>query len=146
MGDFMICTFFGHRDAPQGIEDTLRKILLDLIKSKKVNILYVGNQGDFDFMVKSVLKDLGAKYYVVLPYLPTKVDAFDSYDYTKTIFPDDLETTPPKFAISKRNLWLIEKSDIVVTYVTKTFGGAFTFKQQAIKKGKTVIELSDINI
>lgn len=41
---------------------------------------------------------------------------------------------------------MIEKSDIVVTYVTKSFGGAHTFKQQAIKKGKTVIEISEMDI
>lgn len=142
----MICTFFGHRDAPQGIEDTLRKILLDLIKNKKVSMFYIGNQGNFDFMVKKVLKELGAKYYIVIPYMPTKTDPLDTFDYSQTIYPDGLENTPPKFAISKRNMWLIEKSNVVVTYVTKTYGGAFAFKQQAIKKGKTVIELSEADI
>lgn len=141
----MICTFFGHRDAPQGIEDTLRKILLELIKNKKVDMFYIGNQGNFDFMVKRVLKELGAKYYVVISYMPTKTDPLDPFDYSQTIYPDGLENTPPKFAISKRNMWLIEKSDVVVTYVTKTYGGAFAFKQQAIKKGKTVVELSETN-
>lgn len=142
----MICTFFGHRDAPKCVEDKLRHVLLDLINSKNVIMFYIGNQGAFDFMVKKVLRELGAKYYVILAYMPSKTDIFDTLDYSETIFPNGLENTPPKFAISKRNMWLIEKSDIVVTYVTKTYGGAFAFKQQAIKKGKTVIELSETDI
>lgn len=44
--------------------------------------------------------------------------------------------TPPKFAISKRNRWMIEHSDIVVTYVKYHFGGAAQWKVLAEKKGK----------
>ena len=36
---------------------------------------------------------------------------------------------------------MIEQADIVVTYVTHSFGGAAQFKEMAEKQGKTVIEL-----
>lgn len=139
----MICTFFGHRDAPAEVEDILKGVLIDLTKNNNISLFYVGNQGGFDSIVKRVLEGLGVKYYVVLAYMPGKIDPICPIDYSKTIYPEGLENTPPKFAITKRNNWMIEKSDLVITYVTKSFGGAYNFKQKAIKKGKTVVEISE---
>ena len=35
---------------------------------------------------------------------------------------------------------MLGKSDIVVTYVTRNFGGAWEFKQMAEKMNKTIVE------
>ena len=78
-------------------------------------------------------------YSVVLAYLPTKKSEYD--DHTNSILPEGIETAPKRFAISYRNKWMVEQSDIVVTYVTHSFGGAAQFKEMAEKQGKTVIEL-----
>ena len=140
----MVCTFFGHKDTPKEIEPTLRSTLIDLIENKNVNVFYVGNNGNFDTMVRRQLEDLSQTYpityNVVLAYLPTTKSEYD--DYTNTILPEGIETAPKRFAISWRNKWMIEQSDIVVTYVTHTFGGAAQFKEMAKRQGKTVIELS----
>ena len=141
----MICTFFGHKDTPKEIEPTLRTTLIDLIENKNVTVFYVGNNGNFDTMVRRQLEDLShtypITYSVVLAYLPTKKSEYD--DYTNTILPEGIETAPKRFAISYRNKWMIQQSDIVVTYVTHGFGGAAQFKDMAKKLGKTVIELSE---
>ena len=139
----MVCTFFGHKDTPKEIEPTLRSTLIDLIENKNVNIFYVGNHGNFDAMVRRQLEDLSntypITYNVVLAYLPAKKSEYD--DYTNTILPDGIETVPKRFAISYRNKWMIGQSDVVVTYVTHSFGGAAQFKEMAERQGKTVIEL-----
>ena len=141
----MVCTFFGHKDTPKEIEPTLRTTLIDLIENKNVTVFYVGNNGNFDSMVHRQLEDLShtypITYNVVLAYLPTKKSEYD--DYTNTILPEGIETKPKRFAISYRNKWMVEQSDIVVTYVTHNFGGAAQFKALAEKQGKTVIELSE---
>lgn len=137
----MICTFFGHRDAPWWVKEKLKDVICDLAENKGVKMFYVGNQGAFDYMVKQVLNELGLKYYIVLAYMPTKLHDLDTKDYSDTIYPEGLEKTPPKFAIDKRNRWMIEKSDYVVCFVTKTFGGAAKYKQIAINKNKIVIDL-----
>lgn len=54
----MICTFFGHRDTPESIKPLLREVLLDLIENQEVKQFYVGNQGNFDAMVRSLLAEL----------------------------------------------------------------------------------------
>ena len=116
----MVCTFFGHKDTSKEIEPTLRSTLIDLIENKNVTVFYVGNNGNFDTMVRRQLEDLSQifpiTYSVVLAYLPTKKNKYENL--TSTIYPEGLETVPKRFAISWRNKWMIQQSDIVVTYVT----------------------------
>ena len=141
----MVCTFFGHKDTPKEIEPTLRSTLIDLIENKNVNVFYVGNNGNFDTMVRHQLEDLSQTYpitySIVLAYLPTEKNKYD--DLTNTIYPEGLETVPKRFAISWRNKWMLQQSDVVVTYVTHTYGGAWQFKEISVRQGKIVVDLSE---
>ena len=142
MGD-LCCTFFGHRDAPGEIRPKLHDVLFDLIENEGVARFYVGNQGNFDAMVYGVLGELqkthDIRVDIVLAYLPVKKDLV--CEHAPTILPEGIETVPRRFAIEYRNKWMIEQSDIVVTYVRRSFGGAAKFKALAERKGKTVISL-----
>ena len=141
----MTVTLFGHKDTPKEIEPTLRSTLIDLIENKNITVFYVGNNGNFDTMVRRQLEDLSQTYLitysVVLAYLPTKKSEYD--DFTDTIYPEGIETVPKRFAISWRNKWMIKQADFVVTYVTHGFGGAAQFKELAERQGKTLIELTE---
>ncbi len=138
----MICTFFGHRDAPETIKVTLRTILIDLIENKDVNMFYVGNNGAFDRIARELLKEFKKthkiNYYVILAYIPQKTD---NNDYSDSIYFDELNSKPYKARIVERNKLMINKSDIVVTYVTHITGGAYEFKALAERKGKIVINI-----
>ncbi len=141
----MVCTFFGHSDAKKDIIPILRNTIENLIIEQNVKMFLVGNQGNFDYIVKDILKEIKEiykqiDYKVVLAYIPFK-NEFELEDYSDTLYPDGLEKTPLKFAISKRNEWLINESDIVITYVRYCFGGAAKFKELAEKKGKIVINI-----
>ena len=57
------CTFFGHHDCPSSIKPKLREILIDLVENHTVDMFYVGQQGAFDGIVRSVLKR----------YIPTSI-------------------------------------------------------------------------
>ena len=141
----MTVTFFGHKDTPKNIEPTLKATLVDLIENHGATEFYVGNNGNFDTMVRHQLEELSHTYSItcniVLAYLPVKKSEYD--DYTNTIYPEGIETVPKRFAISYRNKWMIRQSDVVVTYVTRTHGGAWQFKALAERQGKMVIELSE---
>lgn len=122
----------------------MQSTLIDLIENKNVDSFYVGNQGDFDIMVRSNLKSLRIIYpyiscYVVVAYKPNKKL---SNDYLEYIYPDELKNIFPKYAIIERNNWMINKSDYVVTYVENSVGGAARFKSVSEKKGLTVINLA----
>lgn len=79
----MVCTFFGHKDTPKETEPTLRSTLIDLIENKNVTVFYVGNNGNFDTMVRRQLEDLSytypITYSVVLAYLPTEKNKYDIF-------------------------------------------------------------------
>ncbi len=142
----LTCTFFGHKDTPKEIEPTLKSTLIDLIENKNVYNFYVGNNGNFDHMVKYTLIKLNKiypiSYAVVLAYLPGKKRNPEEENPTDTILPDGIETVPRKFTISYRNKWMIEHSDYVVTYVNHTIGGAVRFKELAEKKKRVVINIA----
>ena len=141
----MTVTFFGHKDTPKNIEPTLRTTLVDLIENHGADVFYIGNNGNFDTMVRRQLENLSQtypiSYNIVLAYIPTKKIEYDSF--TNTLLPEGIETVPKRFAISYHNKWMVEQSDVVVTYVTHSFGGAAQFKAMAERQGKTVIELSE---
>ena len=137
----MTCTFFGHRSVPKEKEPALRLVLTDLIENKNATVFYVGNQGEFDAMVLRQLEDLSKtytiKYYVVLAYMPGKNDTPDEH----SILPEGIETVPRRFAINYRNKWMINKSDVVVSYVIYPTSGAGKYKDVAKKSGKTIVEI-----
>ena len=140
------CTFFGHRDCPSSIKPKLREVLINLIENHAVDIFYVGQQGAFDDIVRSVLKELASvyphiRYAVVLERLPLKRDEFDTRDYSDTMLPEGIETVHPRFAISWRNKWMIKQSDYVTTYITHSWGGAAQFAEQAERQHKLIIKL-----
>lgn len=141
-----ICTFFGHSLITKDIYNELKKTLINLIVKENVKKFYVGNHGDFDHIVHSVLIELSKiydiNYYVVLAYIPGKKYDPEDNSPSDTILPDGIEKIIPKFAISYRNKWMIEQSDFVVTYVTHDYGGAAQFRDKAIKIGKTVININ----
>ena len=141
------CTFFGHHDCPSSIKPKLREVLIDLIENRDVDMFYVGQQGAFDGIVRSVLKELVSvypyiRYAVVLERLPTKRNEFDTRDYSDTMLPEGIETVHPRFAISWRNKWMIKQSDYVVTYITHSWGGAAQFAELAEKQKKIIVPLT----
>ena len=141
------CTFFGHRDCPSSIKPKLLEVLIDLIENHGVDMFYIGRQGVYDGIVRSVLKELVSvyphiNYAVVLERIPQKRDEFDARDYSDTVLPEGIETVHPRFAISWRNKWMIRQSDYVVTYITHSWGGAAQFAEIAKRQKKTVINLA----
>ena len=54
---------------------------------------------------------------------------------------DGLETAPRRFAISKRNNWMIQHSSFAICYVHKITGGAAKFREKAERKGLKVIDV-----
>lgn len=142
----MVCCFLGHKEVPERVRDELYKTISSLVEEGVLSFL-VGNQGGFDNMVLSVLRNLKTiypeiDYQIVLAYMPQNKDLSYSYYSWETCYPEGLELVPPRFAISHRNRWMIQKSDIVICFVTHTWGGAAQFVELAYKKRKRVINLA----
>ena len=143
----MTCAFFGHKESPDSIKPLLEEEIRKLIENEGYEEFLVGNQGRFDAMVYTTLKRLQSEYpsircYVVLAYMPGRNTEYTTIDYTDTIFPEGLETVPRRFAISRRNKWIVENSNAVICYVNHTWGGAYQAVTLAERKKLTVINLT----
>ena len=143
-----VCTFFGHKDTPETIAPVLQTVLIDLIEHEHVTLFYIGNHGTFDLLVKNQLYQLKKRYptiqtVIVLAYLPINQSSKKAENDLETIYPEGMEHVHPKYAIIKRNRWMLDQSDYVITYVTHSWGGAAQFASLAQKKGKVVINLSN---
>lgn len=140
----MICAFFGHHDCPDSIKPRLFEAIKKQIE-QGTRCFYVGNHGKFDTMVLSCLRMLksdyaGIRYAVVLAYLPTDPNA---YLPDETIFPEGIESVPKRFAIDFRNRWMANRSDTVISYISRSWGGAAKYVKKARNRGATIINLAE---
>ena len=144
----MVCTFFGHSDSYGVDEAVLRRTVEDLIL-QGVDTFYVGNHGYFDSIVFSCLKKLKDIYphislAVVLAYLPRQNESYDIYQ-GYSMYPE-IEEGPQRFAVERRNKWMIQKSDWCIVNIDRTFGGAYKFARMAKRRGLQVINLGNAAI
>ena len=103
--------------------------------------LYVGRNGDFDTMVASAVKrcqkvygTVNSSLVLVIPYAVADMDLLEKF-YDEIWLPEELYKVHYKSAITKRNEWFVEHSDLLVAYVEKDNGGAAVCLKKAEKKG-----------
>ncbi len=142
----MTCTFFGSRAVSANITEKLRMTVIELIEGRGVNEFFVGNQGEYDQMVQRVLSEVcprypRVRYSVVLAYLPEKRKGDVHVEWDKTVYPEAPAFVPPRYAILKRNRWMLDKSHVVVCHATNVGRGAWKFRGLALKLGKEVIDI-----
>jgi hypothetical protein len=141
----MTCTFFGHRDCPSDVYGKLYDTIVYLIENQGVNTFWVGEEGGFDRMVQRVLLEVQGQYpniacfAVKAYYNPQKTD---ERSLLQSIYPECLEAVPKRFAIDRRNRYMIEMSEVVITYVRTSIGGAAKFVEIAVRKKKRVINIA----
>jgi uncharacterized phage-like protein YoqJ len=142
----MIVTFCGHSDVyqPDAVKNWLRVVVSHLIEAG-AETFYLGGYGSFDSLAATVVREKKALYpeiesVLVIPYLDKGWD-HDRYD--SSIYPG-LENVPPRFTISKRNQWMVNEADVVVAYVTHSWGGASKTLVYARRKKKEIILYPDL--
>ena len=145
----MVCTFFGHSEC-FGLDAAILRSAIEEIIKQGITEFVVGNHGQFDSMVFSCLQELNKEYleisyFVALAYLPTHKQGYDIY-HGHSFYPEGQEIGPAKFAIERRNCYLIDSADICLCYVNHTFGGAYKFARMAKNRGLQVINLSSLVI
>ena len=138
----MICTFFGHKNAGSDVKEKIKHTVESLIDDGVLDY-YVGNNGNFDYYVQAVLAEIMKKneevrLTVVLSHLDERAMVADQ---ECTLFPEGLEIALPRFAISKRNDWLIKNSQIAVIYVNNSFSNSYKLMEKARKKGLEIINI-----
>ena len=137
----MTVTFCGHGDTPDTPQ--LRQWLQSAITVQIQNgatQFYLGGYGQFDAIAASTVWSIKKDYpwirsVLVLAYLSQKhIPAH----YDDTIYPP-LENVPKQLAILRRNQWMVDSSDVVISCVHRAWGGAAQTCQYAKRKGKMVL-------
>ena len=105
---------------------------------------YLGGYGAVDNLAASVLREQKKRHpqiqlILVLAYLNA---GQDTSGYDGTLYPP-LETVPRRFAIPRRNRWMVDAADVVVACVLHDWGGAAATLRYARQKGKRIISYKD---
>ena len=145
----MIITFCGHSNfkANKNDEIILLNLLEEISKGKPIDF-YLGGYGNFDLFVKNCVKKFKANHpnvnvIFVTPYLNKWLDNRKDYlkrEYDKIVYPE-IESVPLKFAILKRNEWMVNQADYLICYVSTHYGGAYNTLLYAHKHNKPYINL-----
>lgn len=137
----MTVTFTGHSklNGSDPVKQWLENTVEQLIQRGAVDFL-LGGYGEFDHLSAKVVNSMKKDYPNITSYLviPSLDRNFNNKLYTDSIFPP-LENVPPRFALSKRNQWMMDEADVVVAYVLHSWGGAATSLEYAIKKKREII-------
>ena len=145
----MIVTFCGHKEKyySSALTDALERRLRDILETDPRAVFYLGDYGDFDLTCNRVLRDLQGEYphlrrIFVTPYLAPNYAHLNLHaeHYDEVLYPFT-EKVMPRFAISKRNRWMVDQADLVIACVDYGFGGAAATLRYALGKGKRIVNL-----
>ncbi len=146
----MIITFFGHSDFVR--TDEYEQKLLSVLEERVGNSpadMYLGGYGNFDSFALECCKKYKQTHpnitlIFVTPYLNASYQ-LNHLNFLKTVYDTiiypEIENKPPKFAISHRNKYMAENADLVICYITRTRGGAYSAYKYAERKGKEIFNL-----
>ena len=139
----MTVTFCGHSQVANStaVAAALAKIIDDLIAEGADEFL-LGGYGEFDTMAAVAVRNAKKNHpsiraTLVIPYIDRD---YDPALYDGSLYPP-LETVPRRYAISKRNEWMVANSDVVVTCIQHSWGGAATTLKYAERKKKRIISV-----
>ena len=150
----MKIAFFGHSflQNQDSVFLSVEKAILENTCNTDFITFYCGGYGDFDNICASVCRKIkkrlkNTELIFVTPYITEsyqeRLNFFMKENLFDSIVDPPLEAVPLKFAIIKRNEWMIREADLVITYISHSFGGAYKSMRYAQRKKKRVINLAE---
>ena len=150
----MIITFVGHSKMQTNdhLADRLEEAIRENLPMKDKFSFYCGGYGDFDNLCAKVCRDIAAErknceVLLITPYLTEsqqkKLSEIQKTKLYDNILYPPIENVPPRFAILKRNEWMINEADFVIAFVSHTYGGAYKTLNFAKRKHKRILNLAE---
>jgi len=147
-------TFAGHREVYQSDIPHRLDALLDKLAAEQDELtFYVGGMGEFDSLAASAVRGLKHRHpekqislVLVEPYMKQSINEEGEYLhslYDDIWVPSELAGVHYKKAITERNRVMVQYSDVVITYLHRDFGGAYTTTKYAKKLGKEIYNVAD---
>ena len=145
----MVITFCGHSNYSYNAENEnlMLSLFEEVIGGESVEF-FLGGYGGFDAFAyrcakKYKAKHANAKIILVTPYIDKWLEDRKDYlqhAYDEIVYPN-IENAPKKFAVIKRNEWMVNQSDYIFCYVETHYGGAYKTLLYAFKHGKKFFNL-----
>lgn len=148
-------SFFGHRELDNSIqiEQDMERTVRELIRNEEYVEFLVGRSGAFDILAASVVRRVNAaldrkntSLVLVLPYMTAEVrsnmDSFSAY-YDEIQICSAAEKAHFKAAIQIRNREMVDRSDLIISYILRRSGGAYQTVRYAKSRGKKIINLAE---
>ena len=153
MNDTKICCGFGHREVFQNISSELAQAIESAIMEYGITTFYTGGIGEFDALFSSAVRAAKARHkqiklVLVKPYFSNELNNSKEYYeafYDDVFIPTEILGTHYKSAITKRNRFMVDQADLIICFLSRDFGGAYTAIQYAKKKNKPIINLWNKN-
>ena len=151
----IFCTFAGHREVfGNDIEKQVGAVIENMLRTDRKFVFYSGDMGQFDKECAAAVRsakrthpELDISLIAVLPYITNFLNTNKSYYenyFDDIIIPTELTGVYYKKAILCRNQWLVDHSNLLIAYVYRNFGGAYTTLKYAARKNKKIISIADI--
>ena len=142
------CFFIGHREANEELSPKLEETVRKLITDENVDLFYVGGYGGFDRVAAGAVKKIKKEFpdialFLVIPYHPAERPVETLYGFDGTYYPEGLEGTPRRYAISRANRLLLDSSDWLVCYMKHGASNTqklYEYAKRREKKGLIQIE------
>lgn len=141
-----ICTFFGERKCPSGLDEEVYQAAEFLVKHRRIDTFLLAETGKFERLVRQALTRLKEAYpqiawYVVPATLPEEASLTDTA-YPVWI-PENFIGLPKQYRTALRDDWLITKSACVICFNPSRRGIAAVYMQKAQQLGKEILYVGD---
>ena len=142
-------SLFGHRKNENiwRLEPRLTREITELIQNKPYVAFLIGRNGEFDEYAASIIKRIqtnldreNSDLTLVLPYRVADMEYYKNY-YDNIVIPDTLCNAHPKSAITLRNRWMVEHSDLLIFFIEHNKGGTYQAWKYAKRIGKPTLRL-----
>lgn len=150
----MIVTFCGHRNITER-ETVKEKLSAEIFRlfvgaehSNTSLSFYCGGYGEFDRLSEQIIEEVRRGFptvsceklfitpYITPPYKERNDIMKERFD--GILYPP-IENVPYRFAIIRRNEWMVDKSDLLIAYVKYSWGGAARTLEYARRKQKRIV-------
>ena len=151
-------SLFGHRtfeDMGKAEKNMLKleNIVCELLRRKEYAEFLIGREGDFDTAAASAIKSAIAKtdygnasLILVMPYMKAEIEK-NRNDYLKyyneIIICEESANTHYKSAITVRNKYMVDRSELVIGCIERQSGGAYRAVEYARKNGIDIVNIAE---
>ena len=147
-------TFAGHREVYQSeAKSKLEAVLEELANQHDSLLFYVGGMGEFDNLASAAVRGLKHRHsevditlILVEPYMKQSINTDKELLnrlYDSVLIPMELAEIHHKKAITERNRWMVREADLLIAYVYRDFGGAYSSVKYAKKQGKEICNVAE---